>query len=79
MRRLAQPLPTSARANGENEPLAEDLSLHHTVAAQDYADRVKRAQDYIVAGDIFQVVLAQRFTTPFPLPARGAPPARRHL
>jgi anthranilate synthase component 1 len=29
---------------------------------------VLRAKDYIVAGDIFQVVLAQRFTAPFPLP-----------
>ena len=26
------------------------------------------AKDYITAGDIFQVVLAQRFTCPFPLP-----------
>jgi anthranilate synthase component 1 len=29
---------------------------------------VARAKDYIRAGDIFQVVLAQRFSTPFPLP-----------
>jgi len=29
---------------------------------------VLRAKDYIAAGDIFQVVLAQRFTCPFPLP-----------
>ena len=34
-----------------------------------YAEMVARAKDYIVAGDIFQVVLAQRFTAPFPLPA----------
>ena len=34
-----------------------------------YAAMVARAQDYIVAGDIFQVVLAQRFSAPFPLPA----------
>nr|WP_264587826.1 chorismate-binding protein [Sphingobium sp. B2D3B] len=33
-----------------------------------YAEMVSKAKDYIVAGDIFQVVLAQRFTTPFPLP-----------
>ncbi len=30
---------------------------------------VDRAKDYIRAGDIFQVVLSQRFQTPFPLPA----------
>mgnify|MGYP003624531220 FL=1 len=29
---------------------------------------VKRAQDYIAAGDIFQVVLSQRFSMPFDLP-----------
>ena len=29
---------------------------------------VARAKDYIAAGDIFQVVLSQRFSTPFDLP-----------
>ena len=33
-----------------------------------YREMVLRAKDYIVAGDIFQVVLAQRFSTPFALP-----------
>src|SRR3546814_3769471 len=33
-----------------------------------YGDMVMRAKEYIAAGDIFKVVLAQRFTTPFPLP-----------
>nr|WP_221239263.1 chorismate-binding protein [Sphingomonas xinjiangensis] len=33
-----------------------------------YGEMVARAKDYIAAGDIFQVVLAQRFTAPFPLP-----------
>ncbi|WP_340315171.1 anthranilate synthase component I family protein [Rhizorhabdus argentea] len=33
-----------------------------------YGDMVLKAKDYIAAGDIFQVVLAQRFTVPFPLP-----------
>ena len=33
-----------------------------------YQAMVARAKDYIAAGDIFQVVLAQRFTTRFPLP-----------
>ena len=39
------------------------------IAPERYAGMVARAQDYIVAGDIFQVVLAQRFSTPFPLSA----------
>lgn len=34
-----------------------------------YAAMVARAKAYIAAGDIFQVVLAQRFTLPFALPA----------
>ncbi|MDE2595320.1 MAG: chorismate-binding protein [Sphingomonadales bacterium] len=38
------------------------------MAPADYARMVGRAKDYIEAGDIFQVVLAQRFTCPFPLP-----------
>jgi anthranilate synthase component I len=33
-----------------------------------YGEMVERARDYITAGDIFQVVLAQRFTLPFTLP-----------
>nr|WP_318656035.1 chorismate-binding protein [Actirhodobacter atriluteus] len=33
-----------------------------------YRDMVLRAKEYIAAGDIFQVVLAQRFTAPFALP-----------
>ncbi len=33
-----------------------------------YAEMVLKAKDYIEAGDIFQVVLAQRFTIPFDLP-----------
>ncbi|EDL50355.1 anthranilate synthase component I [Erythrobacter sp. SD-21] len=34
----------------------------------DYAAMVDRAKEYITAGDIFQVVLSQRFTAPFELP-----------
>ncbi len=34
----------------------------------EYLDMVARAKDYIAAGDIFQVVLSQRFSTPFTLP-----------
>jgi anthranilate synthase component I len=39
------------------------------VPAPRYAEMVRKAKDYIAAGDIFQVVLAQRFTLPFTLPA----------
>lgn len=33
-----------------------------------YFEMVRKAKDYIAAGDIFQVVLSQRFETPFTLP-----------
>ncbi len=33
-----------------------------------YFDMVRKAKDYIAAGDIFQVVLSQRFEAPFTLP-----------
>ncbi len=36
--------------------------------AGDYEAMVKRAKEYIFAGDIFQVVLSQRFEAPFSLP-----------
>jgi len=34
----------------------------------DYMAMVAKAKEYIAAGDIFQVVLSQRFEAPFPLP-----------
>ncbi len=61
--RLANtPVPASVRA----DPV--ELSYTAAVTPERYAGMVTRAQDYIAAGDIFQVVLAQRFSTPFPLP-----------
>jgi anthranilate synthase component 1 len=61
--RLASaPLPPKVAADPV-EPVAQS-----TTSADDYTAMVKRAKDYITAGDIFQVVLAQRFTAPFTLP-----------
>lgn len=42
-------------------------SVRHIVAPEDYKARVAQAKELIAAGDIFQVVLAQRFTTDFAL------------
>ncbi len=47
---------------------ALDIIPQPVVDAADYAAMVSRAKEYITAGDIFQVVVAQRFTAPFPLP-----------
>ncbi len=50
-----------------------DLALNGAVVSNttpaEYRAMVARAKDYIAAGDIFQVVLSQRFEAPFPLPA----------
>jgi len=43
-------------------------ALNRTMSDADYTSMVLRAKEYIEAGDIFQVVLAQRFTCPFTLP-----------
>ena len=63
LRRLARPAPQDARLDA---PM--DLALAPAMAPEDYARMVGRAKEYIEAGDIFQVVLAQRFRAPFPLP-----------
>ncbi|MFN8828503.1 MAG: anthranilate synthase component I [Labrys sp. (in: a-proteobacteria)] len=55
--------------------LAEPADLPSVMASQvsntseaEYLAMVERAKEYIRAGDIFQVVLSQRFTAPFALP-----------
>ena len=50
----------------------------NTTATQ-YKAMVKRAKDYIAAGDIFQVVLSQRFEAPFKLPPLALYRALRRL
>jgi anthranilate synthase component 1 len=62
--RLAQPLPPRRHAQAPAGPV-EPVSA--TPPAR-YREMVAAAQAYIGAGDIFQVVLAQRFQLPFPLP-----------
>jgi len=57
----------------DHAPAPTDIALTGEVASNttpaEYKAMVKRAKDYIAAGDIFQVVLSQRFEAPFPLPA----------
>ncbi len=52
----------------EREASTQSPDLEPVMAAEEYKSLVNRAKDYIAAGDIFQVVLAQRFTCPFTLP-----------
>ncbi|MFM2301529.1 MAG: hypothetical protein RLZZ84_1265 [Pseudomonadota bacterium] len=63
LRRLGNPAPAVRRDASLTEPV-----LTPVLPAGKYAEMVLKAKGYIEAGDIFQVVLAQRFTTPFTLP-----------
>ncbi|NNE40064.1 MAG: anthranilate synthase component I [Marinicaulis sp.] len=45
--------------------LTKTPTPHSNTPRADYKKMVERAKDYIGAGDIFQVVLSQRFSTPF--------------
>jgi len=56
-------------------PSAPTSNISHA----DYHGIVKRAQEYIFAGDIFQVVPSQRFRVPFPLPPFSLYRALRRL
>jgi len=63
LRRLAGPVPAAYRDATLPEP-----ELRPVLPEGSYREMVLKAKDYITAGDIFQVVLAQRFTSPFTLP-----------
>lgn len=63
LRRLSLAAPVAA-PTGE----LPEMALSPVMADGQYREMVLRAKDYIEAGDIFQAVLAQRFTCPFPLP-----------
>jgi anthranilate synthase component 1 len=45
-----------------------DVAPKSNTTPADYKAMVLKAKDYIAAGDAFQIVLAQRFETPFTLP-----------
>ncbi|QYJ06127.1 anthranilate synthase component I [Qipengyuania flava] len=64
LRKLAAP----AHGSPVHAPDHPEPSLAPTMPASDYEAMVLKAKEYIEAGDIFQVVLAQRFTSPFSLP-----------
>lgn len=66
-RKLASTVPILGDTNNQNfDP--DSVSYTAKVKPDDYEQMVLSAKEYIEAGDIFQVVLAQRFTTPFDLP-----------
>lgn len=58
---------------------AEPPAPVSNMAPEQFRSMVKRAQEYILAGDIFQVVLSQRFEVPFDLPPFALYRALRRL
>ncbi len=54
--RLARPLPSLP-----SEASALPFAIHRRTEEQLYLQAVRRAKEYIAAGDVFQVVLSQRF------------------
>ena len=63
---LDTPVPAAHSSAGiDAAPLPEPVS---NTPRERYLDMVRKAQEYIAAGDIFQVVLSQRFSVPFDLP-----------
>lgn len=57
------------KSTGKSLPADIDaIQLTPVLPTGRYGEMVAKAKDYIEAGDIFQVVLAQRFTAPFALP-----------
>jgi anthranilate synthase component I len=44
------------------------IAMQSNTTAAEYEKMVLAAKEYIMAGDVFQVVLSQRFEAPFPLP-----------
>lgn len=66
---VAAALDTPLPRHSADQPLPLELPdpVSNTTAAE-FMDMVGKAKEYIAAGDVFQVVLSQRFSTPFALP-----------
>lgn len=73
---LDGPLNHASAAAQDTPALAEPVSNTSPV---EYMGMVEKAKEYIKAGDIFQVVLSQRFSTPFALPPFALYRALRRL
>jgi anthranilate synthase component 1 len=71
-RALAEPRTTVEHGASLPEPSSN-------MSPEDFKGMVGRAKEYILAGDIFQVVLSQRFSVPFSLPPFSLYRALRRL
>ena len=62
---LDAPMPATEAGGADIELPVPDSNIEQ----RQFLSMVDKAKDYIRAGDIFQVVLSQRFSIPFHLPA----------
>ena len=62
-------LQNSIRSKTQNLDLQSSIDFTPNMSKDNFFSMVKKAKDYILSGDIFQVVLSQRFSAPFKLPA----------
>ena len=63
--KLHEALPTTP----DGEPEYQEVAPTRNIAPERYKEMVRKAKDYIAKGDIFQVVLSQRFSIDFALPS----------
>ncbi|MBI1275136.1 anthranilate synthase component I [bacterium] len=75
---LSTPLPATRPRAVKPTPKASD-SFTSNISRAGFYHMVERAKEYIRAGDIFQVVLSQRFTAPFKQSPFAFYRALRHL
>lgn len=73
--RLQQPLPAAHAKQSD----AQKKTFTSNFPEHAFHQAVEKAKDYIRAGDIFQVVIAQRFATKFDLPPLALYRALRHM
>lgn len=65
---VVEALDTPLDKSAETIDVDLDIPVVSNTPRERYLDMVRKAKDYIAAGDIFQVVLSQRFEAPFALP-----------
>jgi anthranilate synthase component 1 len=73
---LEKPAPPMPPAPGH---LPTGVAVESNMTRDEYFDVVRRAKEYIAAGDVFQVVPSQRFRRPFTLPPFSLYRALRRL
>src|SRR4051812_20049076 len=78
---LERPTPPSVATSSNQVPsnLATGVPIDSNMTKDEYFGVVARAKEYILAGDVFQVVPSQRFRRPFALPPFSLYRALRRL